>query len=80
MNGRLTGKQTRKVWRCLQHMAHNYPGNPMDIKKRVQKAQENCEAAQKLASACYDSAEEYPAHEVNEQIAEAEDILGLERV
>lgn len=80
MSGRLTGLQTRRVWRCLDKMAGNYPSNPMDVAARTRKADENREAARSLANACFDSAEQIGAEVVNEFIGEAEDILDLERV
>lgn len=80
LNGSLTPKQTRRVWRCLDRMKLNSPRNPMDTAARTRMAAENRHAAGKLASACMDSAEEEGATVVNEAIAEAESILGLEEV
>jgi hypothetical protein len=79
INGRLTGKQTRRIWRCLDKIAGNYPTNPMDVAARSRMADENREAARQLANACYDAAEEMGAEIVNEYIGEAEDTLGLDR-
>ena len=79
-HGRLTSKQTRRAWRCLLHMANNYPVNPMDVAARSKAADENREAAQKLSHACMDAVEELGAVEVNRLLTDAEDILGLERV
>lgn len=79
-SGRLTSKQTRRAWRCLLKMADNYPSNPMDVEARTRAADENREAARKLAGACMDSVEELGAAEVNAGLEEAERILGLEVV
>jgi hypothetical protein len=76
----LTGKQERRVWRCLDYMKQNAPFNPADTAARTKRAAENRSAAGSLAGAVMDAVTGEGAHTVNEQITEAEDILGLERV
>jgi len=80
LSNQLTGRQTRRAWRCLDKMANNYPVNPMDIGARSRMADENLEASRSLADACDAAIEGWGAEEVNRYLGKAEDTLGLKRV
>ncbi|HYH54815.1 MAG TPA: hypothetical protein VD761_11865 [Solirubrobacterales bacterium] len=76
----LTGKQERRLWRCLEKMKDNTPSNPMDIGERSRTANQNMEAANALASATFASTENWGADEVNGYLREAESSLDLELI
>lgn len=73
----LTGKQERRLWRCLDRMKYQ-PFNPADIKGKMIEFTAKVEAAEKLAGAVYAATENEGAEWVNEELCKAEEILDLE--